>query len=721
LFDIISYGNGKQLHRPEMEILDIKALWGPNHWAGAPVIAVRARYAEESRTGIEAHARARQRLLSWLPELAKHAQGRSPLASGEGIADSQILRCFEDLLKVGARQIEMVQYLMQICQMATGVNTRSVGTRKTNLEDVFEFAVEFEVESLARACLECAVGIWSAAERAKDFNFSQAFRGLVNLADDVRLGPSTRAIVQAAAQRGIPVRRLSEGNLVMLGEGKLQRRIWTAETDATSAIAENIASDKDLTKRLLHAVGIPVPQGRVVTSGEEAWRVACEIGTPVAVKPSQSNHAQGVSLNLFSREQIVAAFDFAQKITDRSSVLVEQFIRGEAHRLLIVGGRLVAAARSQSEYLVGDGKQSIRQLIDEANRDPRRGENYTDLLTPLDLDPPTLLELEKQGLTPDSIPTANHRVLLHLVGDYTTDCTDEVHAETAEQAVLAARLIGLDVAGMDLIAENIGRPLGEQRGAILEVNAGPSLGMHIAPLHGKPRPVGEAILAQLFPAGNTGRIPVFVITGDGQRQANAQNLDRLLTATNRATGRADRSGLYVAGQRISPAHATDFQNAQAILLHPAIEVAVIEADDREAAERGLGCSRADVAIVTTRDQDGIARIDETSVQTSRILAAIHAVPIDGVALLPWNNWARTVLAPACQGKVLYYGFEEHLGGIDSKSGLFWLCGDQLVLSKKGSTTTVCLTDVMIDSSIARDLFLPSLCGFWASGLAHREL
>ncbi|HEY2416014.1 MAG TPA: hypothetical protein VGI40_27480 [Pirellulaceae bacterium] len=467
----------------------------------------------------------------------------------------------------------------------------------------------------------------------------------------------------------------------------------------------------------------------MVTTCEEAWRVAGEIGTPVAVKPSRSNHAQGVSLNLFSREQIAAAFDFAQKITDGSSVLVEQFIRGEAHRLLVVGGRFVAAARSQSELLLGDGKQTIRQLIDEANRDPRRGENYTDLLTPLDLDPPTLLELEKQGLTPDSIPAADQRVLLHLVGDYTTDCTDEVHPETAEQAVLAARVIGLDVAGMDLIAEDIGRRLGEQRGAFLEVNAGPSLGMHVAPLHGKPRPVGEAILAQLFPDESSGRIPVFVVTGDGERQANAQNLDRLVAATNRVVGRADRGGLYVAGRRIAAAHATDFQNAQAVLLHPEVEVAVIEADGREAAELGLGCSRADVAIVTGRNQDNIGSTDKPADHILLAIAAVHAVPPDGVALLPWNNWARAVLAPVCRGTVFYYSFSEHLGSIDSETGVFWLRGHELVLSQKDCVTTLPLTDAVaelqvdlrVDFAGAPNLFLPSLCGFWAAGLAQKAL
>jgi hypothetical protein len=274
--------------------------------------------------------------------------------------------------------------------------------------------------------------------------------------------------------------------------------------------------------------------------------------------------------------------------------------------------------------------------------------------------------------------------------------------------------------------------------------------MHSAPLHGKPRPVGEAILAQLFPGDSSGRIPVFVITGDGERQANAQNLDRLLTATKRVAGRADRGGLYVASKRIAPAHSTDFQNAQAVLLHPEVEVAVIEADGREVAELGLGCSRADVAIVTSRNQDEIESIDQQAGQRISAIAAVHAVPPDGVALLPWNDWARTVLAPACRGKVFYYDFSEHSDSVDCENGVFWLRGKEVVLSRKGSVTTVPFSDMQVDLRVdstlmdstlmdstlmdstlmdltlmdltqAPDLFLSSLCGFWLSGLAQQPL
>jgi cyanophycin synthetase len=700
-----------------MKILDVKALPGPNQWSGVPVLVVRTRIADSAIAGNRCEAGWRRRVSAWLPELARHAENVPALVGRHRRSASAVVRRFEQDLRGGIGPTQTIQYLAQILQMMMGVDARYGATRETDLADVFECAFQFEVEALARACLNCAMAIWRAAGQGANFDFAQALRELVNLADDVCLGPSTRAIVQAASRRGIPCRRLSQGSLVMLGEGKHQRRICTAETDATSAIAESIAKDKDLTKRLLHAVGIPVPRGRLVSSCAEAWQAACEIGMPVAVKPSGSNHAQGVSLNVFTREQLAAAFSFAQKLgADEIPVLIEQFIRGQAHRLLVVGGSLVAAARGQREYLVGDGQGTIRQLIDAANRDPRRGENYTDPLGLLDLEVPTLLELEKQGLTADSVPLAGQQVLLHFVGDYTTDCTEEVHPETAAQAVLAARLIGLDVAGIDLVADDIGQPLAEQRGAILEVNAGPALGMHVAPLNGRPRPVGEAIVARLFPAAVSGRIPIFVVTGEGDRPTNAQSLERLLVSAGGTPGRADRRGLYVAGQRIAPAHPTDFENAEAILLHPEIDAAVIEADGREAAERGLGCSRADVAIVACCGRAHGGCQSSPADRHSSAIAAVHAVPPDGIAVLPFSDWARTVLAPACKGKVFYYSHSDHSAGVDAASGVFWIRGNDLVLSRGDSVEAHSLTTIAPGLMADPALFLPGLCAFWLSGL-----
>lgn len=706
-----------------MEILKIIALNGPNHLAKDRVLIVQVQ-CPATELVASGRRKLRSRSESWLIDLKKQMQQTSPLAGQISLAESAVISRFVQRLPEAIGPVEFVQYWAQILQLATGVNAEFGHTVSEHKANKFEIAFQFEEELLAHACLENAINLWKAATQGEDIDFAAVLRALINLADDVRLGPSTRAIVSAAGKRGIPFRRLTAGSLVQLGEGKLQRRIWTAETDATGAIAEDIAQNKSLTKKLLHSLGVPVPRGRLVTSADDAWLAACEIGTPVAVKPSQANHAQGVSLNLFTRAQITAAFSFAEQVCEGTeNIIVEQFISGEAYRLLVVGGQMVAAAKSESEFLTGDGKRSIRELIDEANRDPRRGENYTDPLALLDLEVPTLLELEKQGLTPDSIPEANQRVLLQLVGDYTADCTKEVHPETAEHAALAARLIGLDVAGIDIVACDIGQPLIGQRGAILEVNAGPALAMHIAPLTGSPQPVGEAIVAQLFPSESNGRIPVFVVTGDGERSAVLKLMERLLRKTDKVIGRAEREGVFVGGRRIALAHPTDYENTEALLLHPDVEVAIIESRGEEAVARGLGCSRADVAVITEATQSESANAEFVGTKGLGglgALAAVRAVPPEGTAVLPASEWSRRSLAPACRGKVIYCSTSEKFDIKDFNlklgDGVCWRRDNGLVITKNDGEHAIELPADFLNAQIDPNLLLLGCCGVWVSGI-----
>ena len=312
--------------------------------------------------------------------------------------------------------------------------------------------LEMEEELLSSKCFTLAYELIEAGQRSEEYPIASKFRELFDYADDVRLGPSSRAILDAAVARGIPYYRLTQGSLCQLGEGKYQRRIWTAETDATSAIAESIASDKDLTKRLLRNVGVPVPLGRMVTSPEDAWAAAQEVGLPVVVKPKDANHQRGISIELTEQSQIMKAYHWAIEDGQTKHVMVEQFARGQHHRLLVVGDRLVAASRGHLETVTGDGVSTIEQLVAILNQDPRRGEAYTDPLGVLKLDAAAKIELDKQGLQVDSIPQKDRVVLVRRTGDLTTDCTEEVHELTAAQAVLAAQVVGLDVAGLDVLA-----------------------------------------------------------------------------------------------------------------------------------------------------------------------------------------------------------------------------------------------------------------------------
>ncbi|MCY3006677.1 MAG: cyanophycin synthetase [Planctomycetota bacterium] len=375
-------------------------------------------------------------------------------------------------------------------------------------ESQWVLPMEMEEEFLSCKCFGLAHEWIEACQRGEAYPIAAKFRELFDYADDIRLGPSSRAILDAATARNIPSYRLTSGSLCQLGEGKHHRRIWTAETDATSAIAESIASDKDLTKRLLRNVGVPVPLGRMVTSPQDAWAAALEVGLPVVVKPKDANHQRGISIELTQQDEVMKAYDWAIEDGQTGHVMVEQFARGLHHRLLVVGDRMVAASRGHFETVNGDGHSSIEQLVRNLNEDPRRGEAYTDPLGVLKLDAAAKIELAKQGLTVESVPEANREVLIRRTGDLTTDCTEEVHPLTAAQAVLAAQVVGLDIAGLDVLAEDISAPLAQQRGAVVEVNAGPSLSCHVVPMFGKPRPVGDAIVEMLFPTAHPAVIPI---------------------------------------------------------------------------------------------------------------------------------------------------------------------------------------------------------------------
>jgi len=630
-----------------MEVLKTHSFAGPNRWSPVPTaeMQLEAGIARDDRSAADRNLR--RCWLEWLPHVRASADAAcrfSPRAKRDA---AQRIDQFIRVLELGATPGLILAHAVRALQLGCGVDVGFVAARETDDPAVELAAVEFEEEVLLRGCIDTAVR-WCRAAIANERIAAPAdLRQLVDLADDARLGPSSLTILRAAANRGIPYRRLGAGSLVQLGEGKLQRRIWTAETDATSAIAESIAQDKELTKRLLRQAGVPVPHGRIVSSPEDAWVAAGELGIPVVVKPRKANHARGVSLNLTTREEVARAYDIAVEDGDDTGVIVEQYIRGQQHRLLVIGQRLVAAARGESEYVEGDGQHTIRELAEIVNRDPRRGENYTDSLELLKLNESALIELVRQGLTPESIPTPGQRVLVQQVGDLTIDCTSDVHPDNIAHAVLAARVVGLDIAGMDVVAEDIRRPLVSQRGAILEVNAGPSIGMHVAPLHGRPQPVGEAVIELLFPDGQNGRIVVMAVAGDGPRAEVVERIEQVSRRGGKCVARATTTGVWLEGKQFGEGRTSDAEKVAALLSHPDVEVAVWESQPEEAWSSGLGCERVDVAIVTPASECPTEQV------LGGIRAVVHAVPATGLLIVPCDFAAAADLAASCRGAVVY--------------------------------------------------------------------
>jgi len=469
-----------------MEFRKVSALRGPNVWAKTSVLEACVDFGLVGEAPREEPPGFHERLAAWLPSLSGRPRAET---AGGGPAP----------LTFGAQAVGRVALELQAM---AGADLDFLGTAPTSEPGVFKVAFEYAEEEVARACLDAARELCLAALHDRPYDVPAVLTKLRDLNHGVRLGPSTGAIVAAALRRGIPVRRLNKESLVMLGLGARQKRIHTAETSQTGAIAEAIAQDKELTRELLQQVGVPVPEGRPVEDVDDAWAAAQEIGAPVVVKPRFGNHGRGVTTNLTTREQVAAAYANASEYT--SNIVVERYATGADFRLLVVGGKLVAAARRDPAQVIGDGRQTVAQLIEEVNRDPRRSDGHSTVLSIIELDPIALMTLSEQGYTPASVPPAGATVVIRRnanlsTGGTATDVTDLVHPEIADRMVEAARVIGLDIAGVDVIARDISRPLEEQGGIVVEINAGPGLRMHLEPSVGKPRPVGEAIVATLFP------------------------------------------------------------------------------------------------------------------------------------------------------------------------------------------------------------------------------
>ncbi len=492
-------------------------------------------------------------------------------------------------------------------------------------ESIAVMAMEMEEQALSERCVVLAAELVDWVESQSEFPLGAKVRELFDFADDVRLGPSSRAILRAARRRNIPYTRLNRGSLVQLGEGKNQRRIWTAETDATSAIAEAIASDKDLTKRLLRQVGVPVPYGRAVSSAEDAWSASQEIGFPVVVKPCSANHQRGISIELSTKAEIMQAYDFAVEAGETTDILVEQYALGQHHRLLVVGNQLVAAAKGHSECVIGDGVLSIKELVDIVNSDPRRGEAYNDQLGTLLLSAPAIIELNKQGLTVDSVPAKDRVVTVRRTGDLTTDCTDAVHPQTAEQAVIAARVVGLDIAGLDVLATDISRPLCEQKGAVVEVNAGPSLSPHVSPLYGKPQKVGDAIMNMLFPEGQQGHIKIIGIIKSMSSDSLLQQFADQLRLRNIDFGMVSHGQAGFNGRIVDTGCVDDTSRVTALLGNPILSAIVVHVDLNQSGLSGVCAPRLDRLLLAS---DALS-VTPDEHELAGLRAVLNAVPNHG--------------------------------------------------------------------------------------------
>ncbi len=702
----------------DLDIRQIHVLSGPNIWANNPILEAWVDLGSLNDASSEELPGFNDRLKSWLPGMIEH---RCSVGERGG---------FFQRLDRGTYPAHILEHVTLELQNLAGHEVGYGKARNTCVEGLYKVVVRYLDESVAEACLRAGRDLLLAAYRSEAFDVAATVARLQDIVDRNALGPSTKAMVDAAKERDIPWRRLQVGrSLIQFGHGARQRRIWTAETDRTGAIAEYIAQDKDLTRSSLSVAGVPVPDGRLVSGPEDAWVAAQDIGLPVVVKPQDANHGRGVFIDLTERGQVMDSYH--QALKEGSGVIVEKFIPGVDHRILVVGSEMVAASRGDPAVVVGDGEHTLVDLVEtQLNSDPRRGELETcpwDRINTVEWDPVILTDLEKQGHGPSSVPRDGERVMVARFANWAIDITDEVHPSVRDHVVTAAQTAGLDICGVDVVCEDISQPLEGQGGAVVEINASPGLLMHLKPAVGKVRPVGEAIIDMLFPPGEDGRIPVIGITGNRGKTTTARLIAHLLRSTGKFLSMCSTDGLHIGGRITKTKDGDRIGGAQGVLLHPWTEIAVCEAGSEGILVEGLGFDRCLVGVVLNVGHDGlgVAYIN-TIEQMAKVKRCIVDVVLpEGTAVLNADDDLVAAMAEYSKGAVLYFTRDvenEIVAAHRAKGGRAVLLRDSVVCLAAGeSERMLCsLADVAMPTSGHFDFHvenvLAAVGAAWAYGL-----
>ena len=632
------------MNTKDLKFLEIRYLRGPNIWTYRPVIEAVVDIGELEDYPSNTIPGFVDRLKAFLPSLIEH---RCSYGERGG---------FLRRLDEGTWPGHILEHVTLELQNLAGMPGGFGKARETSIRGVYKVVVRAWHEDVTRACLEAGRELVMAAIQDRPFDVAANVEHLREMAEHKLLGPSTGCIVEAATskERRIPaIRMLANGNMVQLGYGVRSRRIWTAETDRTSAIAETISRDKDLARSLLQSCGVPVPEGQVVDDADEAWDAVDDVETPLIIRPAKGLHGRSVFAGDTpqpTRENIDAAYAAAD--ATGCAVLVERHIEGSEHRLLMVGGKLVAATRSEIVSVIGDGRSTISELVAATQKDFVLATNSE-----------AIGEIAQQGFTPDAVPLLGREVVLLSTGTHAHDITDNVHPATAEMAALAARVIGLDIAGVDVVCKDISRPLETQGGAIIDVNAGPGLLAHIKPASGEPRPVGKAIVEHLFPNGDSGRIPLVGVTGSYGKTTVAAIIARLLTLSGKHTALTSSKGVFLDRRQTEKGDCANWTSAHRILMNRAIEAAVFENGSDTILSEGLAYDRCQIGVVTNVDiarHTGRYYIDKPEHVFNVLRTQVDLVLPNGAAVLNAREPMLVEMASLCDGEVIYFALDPQL-------------------------------------------------------------
>ncbi|RKQ96371.1 cyanophycin synthetase [Kushneria sinocarnis] len=603
-----------------MNILAHRALRGPNYYSRYPAIFMRLDIGELEHRPSDSVPGIVERITELLPTLQEH---RCSVGQPGG---------FLERLGRGTWAGHVVEHVAIELQNLIGFSVGYGKTVDSYDPGIYNVVYRYRDEACGLAAGEEAVELVDRLFNGGDIDLPAIIARLKAIREEHMLGPSTASIVDAARARNIPWQRLSENtSYIQLGHGYRQQRIQATVTGRTDLLGYSIADDKEWTKQILGDAGIPVPHGQVCDSLESALEAAVRIGYPVALKPLVGNHGRGVSTDIRDEAALRDAFAIATR--QHESIIVEQYIRGEDHRLLVIDGKLVAAARRRPAHVIGDGHTTLQALLERENRDPRRGIGHENLLTQIHFDEQSRRLLDQQGLTLQSIIAENTPVFLKSTanlstGGTATDVTDDVHPEVRYAAERIARLIGLDIIGIDLLAETLTRPLEEQSAAVVEVNAGPGFRMHLSPTHGEGRNVGHHVIEMLFPdSEDNARIPIVAVTGTNGKTTTVRLLAHLLRQAGRNVGMACTGAIEIDNHVIMRGDYSGPQAATIVLREPTVECAVLEVARGGIMRRGLGFDECDVGVMLNIASD---HLNEHDIHTLDELARCKSVVVDAV-------------------------------------------------------------------------------------------
>ena len=636
-----------------MKILKIQALRGPNIWSiqRKKLIQMRLDLEEMEQFPTNKIEGFRERIEAMLPTLIDHR-------CSEGCRGGFFMR-----IDKGTWMGHVIEHIALEIQTLAGMDTGFGRTRETKTPGTYNVVFSYTEENVGLFAAESSVAIAEALISGADYDLESDLQKMREIRERVRLGPSTGSIVEEAVNRDIPWIRLGTNSLVQLGYGINQMRFQATITCKTSSIAVDIACNKELTKKMLDMASIPVASGSICVDEEDLTETINKIGYPIVLKPLDGNHGKGASINVTNWEDAVEGLAYAKNYSHR--IIVEKFITGFDFRILVIDNKLVAAAKRVPAHIIGNGTETIQELISITNQDPRRGYGHENVLTQIDVDRDTEDLLEKLNYTLESIPKKGEIVYLKSTANLSTggtsvDVTDMMHPENIFLAERISRVIGLDICGVDIMAENLTQPLKDNGGVILEVNAAPGFRMHLAPSEGLPRNVASPVIDMLYPPGKTCRIPIIAVTGTNGKTTTTRLLAHIVKNNGYKVGFTTSDGIYIQNHMMEKGDTTGPLSAEYILRDPTVEFAVFETARGGILRSGLGFSRCDIGIITNIQEDHLGISDiHTLEDLARVKSTVvKSVKKDGWAILNADDQQCIKIGTELSCNVAYFSMNE---------------------------------------------------------------